>query len=187
MVAVAVNQREEKDKSGALKPVPLADDERQRIEKLVGDAVGYNKERGDTISVASSPFVASAEPETPLWKDPENQALIKELIKYLVIAGVIAFVAFGVIRPLLKQVMPQPEPKEEEAEAAAAAAREGEEAGEGEEGEEEEGAEVELSPEAAARLAYEEKLTKVLELARHNPKVLGNLIKEWMGSNEQQR
>jgi len=27
----------------------------------------------------------------------------------------------------------------------------------------------------------------VLELARHNPKVLGNLIKEWMGSNEQQR
>ena len=186
-VAVAVNQREEKDKSGALKPVPLADDERQRIEKLVGDAVGYNKERGDTISVASSPFVASTEPETPLWKDPENQALIKELIKYLVIAGVIAFVAFGVIRPLLKQVMPQPEPKEEEAAAEAAAAREGGEAEEGEEGEEEEGAEVELSPEAAARLAYEEKLAKVLELAKHNPKVLGNLIKEWMGSNEQQR
>ena len=53
--------------------------------------------------------------------------------------------------------------------------------------EEEEGAEVELSPEAAARLAYEEKLAKVLELAKHNPKVLGNLIKEWMGSNEQQR
>ena len=186
-VAVAVNQREEKDKSGALKPVPLADDERQRIEKLVGDAVGYNKERGDTISVASSPFVASAEPETPLWKDPENQALIKELIKYLVIAGVIAFVAFGVIRPLLKQVMPQPEPKEEEAEAEATAAREGEETEEGEEGEEGEGAEVELSPEAAARLAYDEKLSKVLELAKHNPKVLGNLIKEWMGSNEQQR
>mgnify|MGYP002136099967 CR=1 FL=1 len=186
-VAVAVNQREEKDKSGALKPVPLSDEERQRIEKLVGDAVGYNKERGDTISVASSPFVASTEPETPLWKDPENQALIKELIKYLVIAGVIAFVAFGVIRPLLKQVMPQPEPKEEEAAAEAAAAREGGEAEEGEEGEEEEGAEVELSPEAAARLAYEEKLAKVLELAKHNPKVLGNLIKEWMGSNEQQR
>ena len=32
--------------------------------------------------------------------------------------------------------------------------------------------------EAAARLAYDEKLSKVLELARHNPKVLGNLIKE---------
>lgn len=191
-VAVAVNQREEKDKSGALKPVPLSDEERQRIEKLVGDAVGYNKERGDTLSVASSPFVASQEPETPLWKDPENQALLKELIKYLVIAGVIAFVAFGVIRPLLRQVLPQPEPKEDEAAIAAAAAQaaaEGEEAEAGEEGEGEEGegAEVELSPEAAARLAYEEKLAKVLALARNNPKVISNLIKEWMGSNEQQR
>ena len=191
-VAVAVNQREEKDKSGALKPVPLSDEERQRIEKLVGDAVGYNKERGDTLSVASSPFVASQEPETPLWKDPDNQALLKELIKYLVIAGVIAFVAFGVIRPLLRQVLPQPEPKEDEAAIAAAAAQaaaEGEEAEAGEEGEGEEGegAEVELSPEAAARLAYEEKLAKVLALARNNPKVISNLIKEWMGSNEQQR
>ena len=191
-VAVAVNQREEKDKSGALKPVPLSDEERQRIEKLVGDAVGYNKERGDTLSVASSPFVASQEPETPLWKDPENQALLKELIKYLVIAGVIAFVAFGVIRPLLRQLLPQPEPKEDEAAIAAAAAQaaaEGEEAEAGEEGEGEEGegAEVELSPEAAARLAYEEKLAKVLALARNNPKVISNLIKEWMGSNEQQR
>ena len=191
-VAVAVNQREEKDKSGALKPVPLSDEERQRIEKLVGDAVGYNKERGDTLSVASSPFVASQESETPLWKDPENQALLKELIKYLVIAGVIAFVAFGVIRPLLRQVLPQPEPKEDEAAIAAAAAQaaaEGEEAEAGEEGEGEEGegAEVELSPEAAARLAYEEKLAKVLALARNNPKVISNLIKEWMGSNEQQR
>lgn len=186
-VAVAVNQREEKDKSGALKPVPLSDEERQRIEKLVGDAVGYNKERGDTLSVASSPFVASQEPETPLWKDPENQALLKELIKYLVIAGVIAFVAFGVIRPLLRQVLPQPEPKEDEAAIAAAAAQAAAEGEEAEAGEEGEGAEVELSPEAAARLAYEEKLAKVLALARNNPKVISNLIKEWMGSNEQQR
>ena len=136
--------------------------------------------------------MASQEPETPLWKDPENQALLKELIKYLVIAGVIAFVAFGVIRPLLRQVLPQPEPKEDEAAIAAAAAQaaaEGEEAEAGEEGEGEEGegAEVELSPEAAARLAYEEKLAKVLALARNNPKVISNLIKEWMGSNEQQR
>ena len=60
-------------------------------------------------------------------------------------------------------------------------------AGEEGEGEEGEGAEVELSPEAAARLAYEEKLAKVLALARNNPKVISNLIKEWMGSNEQQR
>lgn len=184
-VAVALNQKEEKDKSGAMKPVPLSDDDRKRVEDLVRDAVGYNKDRGDTLSVASSPFVASDKDllETPIWKDPDNVALFKELIKYLVIAGVIAFVAFGVIRPLIKQVLPPPEVKENEEEAAA------DESGEGEEGEEdeEEGAEVALSPEATARLAYEEKLAKARELAKENPRMVANLIKEWMGSNEQQR
>ena len=184
-VAVALNQKEEKDKSGAMKPVPLSDEDRKRVEDLVRDAVGYNKDRGDTLSVASSPFVASDKDllETPIWKDPDNVALFKELIKYLVIAGVIAFVAFGVIRPLIKQVLPPPEVKENEEEAAA------DESGEGEEGEEgeEEGAEVALSPEATARLAYEEKLAKARELAKENPRMVANLIKEWMGSNEQQR
>ncbi len=186
-VAVALNQKEEKDKNGVAKPVPLTDEERKRVEDLVRDAVGYSKDRGDTISVASSPFVVSDKDqlETPIWKDPDNVALFKELIKYLVIAGVIAFVAFGVIRPLLKQVLPQPETKEED-EAAAEAAAAGEESEEGEEGEEE-GAEVALSPEAAARLAYEEKLAKALALAKENPRMVANLIKEWMGSNEQQR
>ena len=185
-VAVALNQKEEKDKNGVAKPVPLTDEERKRVEDLVRDAVGYSKDRGDTISVASSPFVVSDKDqlETPIWKDPDNVALFKELIKYLVIAGVIAFVAFGVIRPLLKQVLPQPETKEEEAAAEAAAA--GEEGEEGEEGEDE-GAEVALSPEAAARLAYDEKLAKALALAKENPRMVANLIKEWMGSHEQQR
>jgi flagellar M-ring protein FliF len=109
-VAVAINHKEEKDKNGAVKTVPLSDDERKQVEDLVREAVGYSKDRGDTINVASSAFVASDKDafETPIWKDPDNVALFKELIKYLVIAGVIAFVAFGVIRPLMKQVMPPP-------------------------------------------------------------------------------
>ena len=188
-VAVAINHKEEKDKNGAVKTVPLSDDERKQVEDLVREAVGYSKDRGDTINVASSAFVASDKDafETPIWKDPDNVALFKELIKYLVIAGVIAFVAFGVIRPLMKQVMPPP-PEEKEEDAATAASRaDGEEGEEGEEGEDEDGAEVALSPEAAARLAYDEKLAKVHEIAKNNPRVVANLIKEWMGSNEQQR
>ena len=188
-VAVAINHKEEKDKNGNIKTVPLTDDERKQVEDLVREAVGYSKDRGDTINVASSAFVVSDKDsfETPIWKDPDNIALFKELIKYLVIAGVIAFVAFGVIRPLMKQVMPPP-PEEKEDDAAAAAGQAGGEEGEeGEEGTDEEDAEVALSPEAAARLAYDEKLAKVHEIAKNNPRVVANLIKEWMGSNEQQR
>ena len=88
----------------------------------------------------------------------------------------------SLIRPLMKQVMPPPEEKEEES---AAGEREEGEGAEGEEGEGEDDSEVELSPEAAARLAYEEKLARVRDLARSNPRVVANLIKEWMGVNEQ--
>ena len=156
---------------------------------LVRGAVGYSKDRGDTINVASSAFVVSDKDsfETPIWKDPDNIALFKELIKYLVIAGVIASGAFGVIRPLMKQVMPPPPEEKDEDDAAAAGRADGEEGEEGDEGTDEEGAEVALSPEAAARLAYDEKLAKVHEIAKNNPRVVANLIKEWMGSNEQQR
>ncbi|MBS0372357.1 MAG: flagellar M-ring protein FliF [Proteobacteria bacterium] len=188
-VAVVVNNKEEKDKNGNVKSVPIPEEERQRVENLVREAVGYSKDRGDTISVASSAFVASDKDqlEMPFWKDPDNIPLFKELAKYLVIAGVIAFVAFGVIRPLMKQVLPQPEVKEEE-EGGGAEPGEGGEGAEGEEGEEgEEGAHVALSPEAAARLAYDEKLAKALALAKENPRMVANLIKEWMGANEQQR
>ncbi|MBL8453497.1 MAG: flagellar M-ring protein FliF [Zoogloea sp.] len=188
-VAVAINHKEEKDKNGNVKTVPLSDDERKQVEDLVREAVGYSKDRGDTINVASSAFVASDKDafETPIWKDPDNVALFKELIKYLVIAGVIAFVAFGVIRPLMKQVMPPPPEEKEEDTDTATGRADGEEGEEGEDGEDEEGAQVALSPEAAARLAYDEKLAKVHEIAKNNPRVVANLIKEWMGSNEQQR
>lgn len=188
-VAVAINHKEEKDKNGNVKTVPLTDDERKQVEDLVREAVGYSKDRGDTINVASSAFVASDKDafETPIWKDPDNVALFKELIKYLVIAGVIAFVAFGVIRPLMKQVMPPPPEEKEEDTDTATGRADGEEGEEGEDGEDEEGAQVALSPEAAARLAYDEKLAKVHEIAKNNPRVVANLIKEWMGSNEQQR
>ncbi|WP_374491589.1 flagellar basal-body MS-ring/collar protein FliF [Zoogloea sp.] len=195
-VAVAINHKVEKDKNGNPKSVPLNEEEIKRIEDLVREAVGYSKARGDTINVASSAFVASDKdlPETPFWKDPDNVQLIKELVKYLAIAAVIAFVVFGVIRPLLKQVMPQPE--KEEGPALGPDGRplgpdgqpllvEGEEGAEGEEDEDD--ANVALSPEAEARLAYEDKLAAVHDLARDNPRVLANLIKEWMGVNEQQR
>ncbi|NTV09359.1 MAG: flagellar M-ring protein FliF [Zoogloea sp.] len=185
-VAVLVNHKVERDKDGKPKTTPLTDAELQRIENLVREAVGYNKDRGDTLNVASSPFVAAekeAPPETPFWKDPDNVSLGKDLIKYLVIAGVLAFVAFGIVRPLLKTVMPPEEAEEEDEE-------EGEE-GDGTHatrhhaaGSDEEG-EVAISPEAAARMAFEEKLEKAHQLAKENPKLLANLIKEWMGVNEQ--
>jgi flagellar M-ring protein FliF len=174
-VAVVLNHRSETDPAGKTKTTPLPEPELKQITDLVREAMGFNDKRGDSLNVASSPFATvarEAPPEIPVWKDPEVQDLGKEALKYLVILGVLAFVAFGIVRPLMKTVMPSPAP--EEPEEARAAEEEGEE-----------GAEVSLSPEAAAASSYEAKLARARELARSDPRTVASLIKEWMGGGEE--
>ncbi|MCB1894084.1 MAG: flagellar M-ring protein FliF [Rhodocyclaceae bacterium] len=181
-VAVVLNHRSTTNAKGAVETAALSDEEIRKITDLVREAVGYSEARGDTLNVASSIFTEAPEeilPELPLWKDPEIIAIAKEALRYLIVLAVLAFVAFGVIRPLLKQVLPEPVAEEED-EAAAA------EEAEGEEGEED--AEVTLSPEAAAQQSFEEKLARARKLAQDNPKVIASLLKEWIGgSSSEQR
>ena len=108
--AVVVNHR--KDAKGLMKPLPDAD--LKQINDLVKEAMGYNKDRGDTLSVASSPFTASdkTEMDIPLWKDPDILALAKDLFKYGAIAAIIAYLMLKVVMPLIKTMAtPPPPPK----------------------------------------------------------------------------
>lgn len=113
-VAVVVNHRTELDKSG--KPVTraLTDEEKTQLTDLVKEAMGFNKERGDTLNLVNSAFVGAAPeaiPELPLWKDPDNIALAKEAGRYLLIAAAIAFLYFRQLKPLLQRLRnPEPAP-----------------------------------------------------------------------------
>ena len=180
-VAVVVNNRTIPGTDGAPTTVALTEEEIARITNLVREAVGYNADRGDTINVANSAFAAElSEPVLPLWKDPEMIDLGKQGLNWLLVLLVVLLAYFGVIRPLLRTVVP-PKTKAEEAAAAAAAA--GEEA-EGEEGEE--GVRVTLSG-AGEEESFEERLERARNLARNDPKTVANLIKDWMGVNEEAR
>lgn len=173
-VAVVVNHRSETDPAGKSKTAPLSEQEIKQITELVRETMGFNTQRGDSLNVASSPFAAVAKeaaPEIPLWKDPEVQDLSKEGLKYLLILAVLAFVALGIVRPLLKTVLPPPEEKEA---AEPGVAEEGAEEGE-------EGAEVRLSPEAT----FESRVQHARDLAREDPRMVASLIKNWMGANEE--
>ena len=69
---------------------------------------------------------------------------------------------------------------------------EGEAEAEGEEGGKEEGEEEDLLPpevraEQIALMSFEKKLEKAREIAIKNPKVIANLLKEWMGTNANER
>ncbi|MBT0963341.1 flagellar basal-body MS-ring/collar protein FliF [Denitromonas iodatirespirans] len=180
-VAVVINHRTVTDKNGKETTEALSDEEIARINNLVREAMGFNAERGDSLNVANSAFAAGATealPDLPLWKDPEMIDLGKQALRYLLVIAVLAYVAFGVIKPLMKTLAPKP--AGEEAGGAAAA-------GEGETGYDEEGAEVSLSSGARQASSYEAKLARARETAKDNPKLVANLIKEWLGANEEGR
>ena len=175
--AIVVNYRKDAVKGGTK---PLPDAELKQINDVVKEAMGYSKERGDTISLANAPFtvVDKSDLEIPLWKDPEIVSLGKDLFKYLAIAAIIAYLLLGVVRPLLKTMFP---PKEEETPPGSHI-----DVVAGEEGAEGEDAVNELSEAEAAKLAKATSLEKQIEearnIAQNDPKIIANIIKEWAGA-----
>jgi flagellar M-ring protein FliF len=164
--AVVVNHRKE---AGKTTSKPLSDIEVKQINDLVKEAMGFSKDRGDTISVANAPFTIVDKTDTgiPLWKDPEILSILKDLLKYGAIAGIIAYLLLGVARPLIKSMLdslPKTSQKSVGSQLNIVA-----------DGEEEQGA----SPAAT----LDKKIEQAREIAQQDPKIVANIIKDWTGSN----
>jgi flagellar M-ring protein FliF len=142
---------------------------------LVKDAVGFDATRGDSLNLLNSAFNEQPEvalPETPIWKQPDNIAMAKDALKYLLIAGGIAFLLFGIIKPAFKTVTEQSAAQEE-----AWAAQQGQ-----------------LSHHvgnAGAMYAaqqnansYEDNLQLAKQLAKEDPKIVASVVKEWVSKDE---
>ena len=171
--AMVINHRQVTGKDGQPTSKPIPDAEMKQINELVREAMGFNKERGDTISVANAPFTAvdKSESEMPLWKDPENISYAKDIAKYLIIAAIIAFLYFKIIQPSLKTMFEPPAKSEKEiAEEGGLFGGAGALPGGGEE----EGAtEVRIDH-------YAVKVQKARDAAEADPKAVANIIKDWM-------
>ncbi len=168
-VAVVVNHRREVDNAGKVSYKPLADSEMAKITELVKDATGYSKERGDTVNVVNSPFTVvqpEIAPEPPFWKKPDLYQMAKEIGKNLLIAAAVIYLILGVLRPLVTRLLAhKPAPAadtEDESMASAVAAR--------------------RSNAAMARRSYEERLQVAQQLAQEEPKLVANVVKEWMAT-----
>lgn len=178
-VAVVVNNKQDVDKSGKPTSRPLSDAEIKQINDLVREAMGYNQQRGDTLSVANTAFNLGEKTDNslPFWKDPDNISLGKELLKYLVIGAIVAYILLAVVRPIIRTMFPPPVSPEEEEEEAGEAAREGEVG--------EDGTIVELTGDDGKQImaTYEAKLHRAREVSKQDPKGVANIIKDWMGVN----
>jgi flagellar M-ring protein FliF len=175
--AVVINHRKDIDKNGQPVNKPIPEPEMKQINELVREAMGFNKERGDSISVANAPFTAGEKVDgsIPLWKDPETISYAKDIFKYLLIALVVAFLFLKIIQPSLKTMFPSAAERRaaSTAEGVAGAAAHVTIAGlEGEPGEDH----VRIDHYAA-------KVQKARDLAGADPKAVANIIKDWMGAN----
>jgi len=199
-VAVVINQKREKTKEGEL--VIPSNEELQQLELLVKSALGFDASRGDTITVRGALFAEVDErPKGPWWKlileDAEMVEIVRELLRFLTVVIALTLIYFGVIRPLLRAVTPAKEAATPEGgsgptggsdQAGAHLAGRGETPGlTGAEM----GEPVGEVPDALVHLTsltpadpFDEKLATLRELTQSNPKLMANLIKEWIGAQE---
>lgn len=188
--AVVVNQRVEVDaKTGKEVSKPLSEAEMKQINDLVKEAMGYSQERGDTLSVVNAAFTAQAkDPDLtiPLWKDPDVIDFSKDLLKYIIIFGGVAYLLLAVVKPMLRTMFPQ---QVEAAEQGWSSATSGLGVGGGSASGNTAGglgggnAGGVTIPGTAPNDAYDQKVAAARGVAQNDPKVVANIIKDWLGAN----
>lgn len=165
-VAVVVNHRKLSGKDGKTTLKARSAAEMAQIDKLVRESMGYNEARGDTVTVANTPFnVEEVEtlPDDPWWKQPHTWLLAKDIGKHLLIAAVALFLFLRVLRPMFRTAMtPPPAPRALS------------------------GAEMDEDSGQTARSAMrsERHLESAKQLARQEPKLVANIVRNWVSGNE---
>ncbi|HAT30298.1 MAG TPA: flagellar basal body M-ring protein FliF [Janthinobacterium sp.] len=183
-VAVVVNYRRLVDKNGKVSIKPISAEEMIQINNLVKEAMGYNKERGDSFSVANSPFDGVDKPveastAVEWWRDPANLPLAKELAKFLITALILLYLFIKIVRPMLRPVFRKIDDFSAKPEVLEAVAHDEDE----ETDELVSPVELAAMEEHAAR-GYRENLAMAKKLASEDPRVVANVIKAWVGNND---
>jgi len=184
-VGVVVNYRRLVDtKTGKVTVKPLTPAEVAQINELVKEAMGYSQDRGDTLKVTNAPFdgvdkPVDPPPVIPWWKDPENITLAKEIGKFSLAFIVLSYLFFRILRPMMRPIFrkldqiadippppPPPPPPDPDEERAAIVRSQLEEM------------------EAMQAQGYRENLQMAKNLAKEDPRIVANVVKSWVGSNE---
>ncbi|MES2127607.1 MAG: flagellar basal-body MS-ring/collar protein FliF [Pseudomonadota bacterium] len=183
-VGVVVNYRRIVDaKTGKVTVRPLTPAEVSQINDLVREAMGFSKERGDTLNVTNAPFDGVDKPVDPpavieWWRDPENINLAKEIGKFALAAIVLSYLFFRILRPMLRPIFRKLDEISTVAPVVHPVFIE-------EETPEDIIARSQLEEmEAHQAQGYRENLQMAKNLAKEDPRVVANVVKAWVGANE---
>lgn len=165
--AVLINHRKAVDADGKVTYTAINEAEMAQIQALVREALGFNKERGDSLNIANAPFSqdpVTAATEIVWWRDLSNISLAKEIGKGFGLMLALLIIVFGVIRPAIKSV------------ALAITASQ-----DGQKRLEERTHDTPALPAPASAAALQ--LEKVREIAKNDPAIVANVVRQWVGSN----
>lgn len=163
--AVVVNHRKVVS-GGKTQSHALGESEITQINALVKEAIGFQKERGDSINVVNAAFSVAAPEvvaELPLWKQPDLIASVKETGKYVLTAALALYLVFGVLRPALRTLTAPAAP------AAGANADDAADTG---------------ALAADGTPALGNPLNQARQIARQYPQVVASVVRNWAAGNE---
>lgn len=104
--AVVLNHATVTASDGKTTATALSAAQIEQITGLVREAIGYNKERGDSLSVANAPFSVAPVPpppaELPIWQRPEILELARNLGGWIALPLLALIIILGLVRPALK-------------------------------------------------------------------------------------
>jgi flagellar M-ring protein FliF len=194
-VAVVVDDRHTTGSDGKGKTQPYTPEDIDRFTELVKQAVGFDRARGDQVTVTNVAFNPAEEveslPEAPFWEKSGFPDLMKQIIAVLTVF----FLLFGVLRPVMRGLVKREEEKKIENQADAekmnAISNEASDSAEDKPVPVAVPAEQNTASEAlssdikefsllSAPQSYEKHLEYVQRLVDENPKLVVQTIKAWI-------
>ena len=80
----------------------ISDATKERITSLVQDVIGFNEDRGDSLTVSSSPFVPTLEGVNQPWYELD---WVQKGLTQSIMVILLGIVTFGVLRPLVNRII----------------------------------------------------------------------------------
>ncbi len=178
-VAVVVDHARSVDAGGEVVRTPRTPEEIARLTALVKDAIGFDAERGDRVTVTNEAFTEpdaiEPVPPLPLWREPWVLDAARQVGGVLLVL----LIAFGVLRPVMRSLVAR-EVSEREVEQARLAAQvagvapEGAEAGEGGHGP------ALLASQGGQAVPGQQRIETLRQLVNEDPRRVANVVRNWV-------
>ena len=172
-VAVVVNYKQVTNKNGKIANQPLTEAEKKQVSDLAKQAMGFNEPRGDTLTVVNSSFV---EPETevipavPMWKQPDTIETGKLALRYI-FGAIILFVLYRrLMKPMMTKLISEPKGLEQLTNQKSEKTVDGQPVSE--------------AQRQQTVVGYKNNLEHAKQIAKENPKMVANIVTEWVSSND---